>query len=72
MHGPLIATLLLDLVARELPGVGVTAFRFRGVSPALDTAPFHVSGRREGETVRLWAHDAAGALHMDATATVRG
>ncbi len=72
VHGPLIATLLVDLVARELPEAAVTGFRFRAVRPAFDTAPLLVSGVREGADVRLWAHDEDGWLCMDATATVAG
>ncbi|HTN66372.1 MAG TPA: MaoC family dehydratase N-terminal domain-containing protein [Burkholderiaceae bacterium] len=72
VHGPLIATLLMDLLGRNLPAAAVTAFQFRAVKPLFDTAPFFVCGKPEpdGKTVRLWAMDAQGALTMDATATL--
>lgn len=72
VHGPLIATLLADLVRRNLPDARVTAFSFRAVSPLFDTHPFSVNGRleNEGKTVKLWAKDHEGWLCMDATATL--
>jgi len=72
VHGPLIATLLLDLVRRNLPHATVARFAFRAVKPLFDSAPFSVSGRVENDdkTIRLWAADAAGKLAMDATATL--
>lgn len=70
VHGPLIATLLLDLVRRSLPYARIARFAFRAVSPLFDTAPFAVCGKPEsdGETISLWAKDAAG--HLATTATV--
>ena len=72
VHGPLIATLLLDLVRRDLPGAKIGRFAFRAVSPLFDTAPFAVCGKPEsdGKTISLWAKDAAGRLATTATATV--
>ena len=66
VQGPLTATLLLDLLHRELPGERVESFQFRGVRPLLDTEPFNIQGCREGSCVKLWALDASGALAMDA------
>jgi len=72
VHGPLIATLLLDLLRRSVPDAKVLRFAFRAVKPLFDIAPFQVCGRRidDGKTIRLWAQDADGALAMDATATL--
>ncbi len=72
VHGPLIATLLLDLLQRELPGVRIKTFTFRAIRPTFDQAPFFVNGAPEveGKSVRLWASDAEGFLTMDATATL--
>ena len=72
VHGPLIATLLVDLLRRERPGAHIAAFEFRAVKPLFDIAPFAVCGRPDpdGRTVRLWARDAEGSLAMDAKATV--
>ena len=73
VHGPLIATLLLDLLRRQAPGADVATFRFKAVRPTFDLHPLRVSGAPEadGKTVRLWASDHEGWLTMDATATLR-
>ena len=70
VHGPLIATLLLDLLRREQPGATVTQFEFRAVRPLFDLAPFEVCGTNAGGSVHLWARDPGGFLAMDATATL--
>jgi 3-methylfumaryl-CoA hydratase len=71
VHGPLIATLLLDLLRRNLPQAEVTRFSFRAVKPLFDIASFSVSGRVENpREVRLWASDAQGLLAMDALAVL--
>jgi 3-methylfumaryl-CoA hydratase len=71
VHGPLIATLLLDLLDREQPTADVVEFSFRAVSPLFDIAPFHVCGKPgEGGAVQLWAENPDGALAMEATARV--
>jgi 3-methylfumaryl-CoA hydratase len=70
VHGPLIATLLLDLLQREMPAARVTSFTFKAVSPLFDTAPFLVCGKTEGQNkVVLWAQTADGHLAMEAQAT---
>jgi 3-methylfumaryl-CoA hydratase len=69
VHGPLIATLLLDLVRRNAPDAQIAAFRFKAMRPIFDLHPFKVNGRREGNEIKLWAQDHAGWLTMDATAT---
>ncbi|CAM5791338.1 FAS1-like dehydratase domain-containing protein [Rhizobacter fulvus] len=73
VHGPLIATLLMDLLRRELPQAEVASFRFKAVRPTFDPHPLRVNGalQPDGKTVRLWAQDHEGWLTMDATATLR-
>ena len=68
VQGPLTATLLLDLLYREMPGAQVVTFSFRGIRPLLDRESFQVQGRCDETAVRLWALDASGALAMDARA----
>ena len=72
VHGPLIATLLLDLLRRHMPEAQVAKFEFRSVSPLFDTASFSLHGKPEsdGKTISLWATDAEGGLAMLALATV--
>ena len=71
VHGPLIATLLLDLLRRQMPQAEVAAFRFRALRPTFHGRPMRVNGRVDGRTVRLWAQDHEGWLTMDATAELR-
>jgi 3-methylfumaryl-CoA hydratase len=71
VHGPLIATLLMDLLRRERPDAHVTHFTFKAVQPIFDTAPFEVCGRLEDERhVTLWARTPDGHVAMDASATL--
>ena len=70
VHGPLIATLLLDLVRRERPEACIERFEFRAMRPICDLHPFFVCGepQPDGKTIRLWARDHEGALAMEASA----
>ena len=68
VHGPLIATLLLDLVRRNLPQARVRRFAFKAVRPLFDLNPFTVCGRKQDGGLALWARDHEGGLAMDATA----
>ena len=73
VHGPLIATLLMDLVRRHAPEADVAAFRFKAVRPTFDLHPFQLNGQPQddGKTIKLWAQDHEGWLTMDAVATLR-
>jgi 3-methylfumaryl-CoA hydratase len=72
VHGPLLATLLLDLLRRERPAATVARFEFRALRPVFDLHPFDVCGEpaADGAAVRLWIRDHEGALAMDATAAI--
>ena len=72
VHGPLIATLLLDLLREKLSDATVRRYEFRAVRPLFDTNAFDVCGEpaRDGRSVRLWAKDHEGSLAMDATAEI--
>jgi 3-methylfumaryl-CoA hydratase len=72
VHGPLVATMLLELLRRHLPEARVAKFEFRSVSPLFDTGSFALHGKPEsdGKTVSLWATDAEGGLAMAAMATI--
>ncbi|HEY6134994.1 MAG TPA: MaoC family dehydratase N-terminal domain-containing protein [Rubrivivax sp.] len=71
VHGPLIATLLMDLLRRNAPDAEVATFRFKAVRPTFDLHQFRVNGLRDGNTVKLWAQDHEGWLTMDAVATLK-
>lgn len=69
VQGPLLATLLMDLVRRnaERP---VRRFEFRARAPIFDTAPFRVLGVPKGETVELTAERCDGEVAMSAEAVL--
>ena len=73
VHGPLIATLLLDLLHQHAPDADVAGFRFKALRPTFDLQPFRIDGQPgvDGRSVRLWAADHEGWLTMDALATLR-
>jgi 3-methylfumaryl-CoA hydratase len=65
VHGPLLATLMLDLGCRHWPARRVTAFSFRGQRPVLDTAPFTLAACPAGEQhLDLWVAGADGFVAM--------
>lgn len=69
VHGPLLATLLLDLLRREFPERVVHTFDFRAMAAVTDTHPFSVHGApRADGSYHLWIRRHDGALAMDATA----
>jgi 3-methylfumaryl-CoA hydratase len=69
VHGPLIATLLVDLVRRALPEARIQGFHFQAASPLFDLHPFELCGKREPDgQLALWARDHLGQLAMRARA----
>lgn len=54
VHGPLQATLLIDLARRNLQAP-ITGFEFRGLAPAFDGAPLGVCGEPADGGATLWA-----------------
>ena len=71
VHGPLIATLLVDLLRRERPQARLKRFAFTAVRPSFDIHRFHVCGRDDGSsTYQLWGRDHQGLLTMRAEARI--
>lgn len=70
VHGPLIATLLMEALRGAHPERTIRSFAFKAVSPVFDTAPFTVNGRLEGSTAHLWARGSEGQLAMLASAQI--
>jgi 3-methylfumaryl-CoA hydratase len=66
IHGPLIATLLLDLAVREHRPVD--RFTYRARSPLFLPHTFTVNGRPDGTDTTLWAASDTGGLAMQAEA----
>jgi len=69
VHGPLLATLLVELVRRNSRRP-VKRFAFRAAAPIFDTAPFRVQGEPEGDRVALKAIRCDGETAMQAEATL--
>lgn len=65
VHGPLIATLLFDLMRRNT-NKAPARLSYRAMRPLFDTAPFEVCGApsEDGKTCTLWALDPEGAVAM--------
>jgi 3-methylfumaryl-CoA hydratase len=70
VHGPLIATLLVDLVRRQETGAFIKSFNFKAVRPTFDLHPFRLNGQpsTDGKNVKLWAEDHEGWLTMQGAA----
>ena len=77
VHGPLIATLLVDLVRQSIPGCTLKSFEFRAIRPTFDINPFKVSAKPDlekdpsGKTLSIWAEDHEGWLTMQAIAVLK-
>ncbi len=67
VHGPLLATLLLDLATTNCSDKQIREFNFRAVRPIFDLAPFQLRGKRHGNQVKLWAVDPQGFIATSAT-----
>ena len=72
VHGPLISTLLLELLRHKTAGRRLDHYSFRAVSPLFDTAGFSVNGipDADGRSAKLWATGPQGQLAMEATAVI--
>lgn len=68
VHGPLLATLLVDLCIEQFPDFLIRNFTFRAHRPTFDDFPFRVEGCRNGNEVQLWTVDHQGFVGMSATA----
>jgi len=71
VHGPLLATLLMDSLRSALPDVGVRSFSFRAVKPVVDTAAFYVCGKPDESDpgkIILWISGSDGSVRMEASA----
>lgn len=69
VHGPLTATLLLDLAQREFGDNALKAFAFRGLSPAICGEMLHLVLRSKNAAFELGAFAADGRQVASATAT---
>lgn len=63
VHGPLQATLLLNLAAARGTGIPAT-FRYRGVEPAIAGRHLTIAASPEGR--QLWTQGEGGVVHLEA------
>lgn len=72
VHGPLIATLLVDLLRRQYPNATVLDFSYKAMRPSFVGNTLHLCGQSsaDGKTVELWSKDHEGWLTMTARATL--
>ena len=70
VHGPLLATLLIQLARDSLPSETLSEFQFRGVRPVFDLHAFTVCGRQDGKRLLLWIADHEGYLCISASAVL--
>jgi 3-methylfumaryl-CoA hydratase len=71
VHGPLLATLLAELVAKNIPEARMETFAFRAQRPSFDTDKFTVCGKRDGDTLSLWTCSHDGFIGMTAKVKLR-
>jgi 3-methylfumaryl-CoA hydratase len=74
VHGPLIATLLLDFFRRQMPKATLKTFQVRAVSPLYDIYDFELQGEpgADGKSAKVWAANHEGALAMAGECTFSG
>lgn len=70
VHGPLIATLLLQLAAEEFGDNRLARFNFRAVSPAICGEPLTLALKRCGDGIELGSFASDGRQTLKATATL--
>ncbi len=72
VHGPLLATLLLELFSDNHPGSVLLHFEFKALRPVFDNHPLQCCGRKLDSSgmSKLWIADHAGNLCLEARAEV--
>ena len=69
VHGPLVATLLTEELARHHPEHTLARLTIRTLKPLFHDTPFHLEGAlTDGGGAELWCRDEGGALTLQATA----
>jgi len=71
VHGPLIATLLIELVRKNLPSARIIEYSYRAKAPIFDFQAFKVEGCRDNAQVFLWAVNPDGLETMTALASIK-
>jgi 3-methylfumaryl-CoA hydratase len=68
VHGPLIATLLVELALDSNPGRTIQKFDFQARAPMFDNASFTVAGKPAENGCSLWSTTPDGTYSARATA----
>jgi len=71
VQGPLIATLLIELIRKNMPNARVREYSFRIKGPIFDFQTLKVEGCREGDVVSLWAVNDSGLETVSARAGIK-
>lgn len=70
-HGPLSATLLLDLASEATDAEQISSFEFRAISPLFADRPFTLNLKTNDKKLTLWAANPDGLLAIKASASLR-
>jgi 3-methylfumaryl-CoA hydratase len=71
VHGPMIATLLVELLHENLPNRRLKTYEFRALRPLFDIHHFAVLGKvQENQSISLWTKNFEGYASMKASATL--
>jgi len=66
-HGPLTATMLLEMAMEQNPKRSLAGYAFRAYSPLFDNAAFSLNGKMDGGNAVMWATNPDNGLAMKAT-----
>ncbi|MFZ9082423.1 MAG: FAS1-like dehydratase domain-containing protein, partial [Burkholderiaceae bacterium] len=71
VHGPLVATLLAELLRKQKPKARWLSFRFKALAPMIDNQVLRLYGRAiDATTYALWAENDQGSMTMSAQAVI--
>ena len=71
VHGPLTASLLLQLAHAQFGANRLASFAFRGLSPAIASEPLHLVMRGAGDNIEIAAFAGDGRQVVKAEGTLR-
>ncbi len=66
VHGPLLATLLMQTLQANYPNKIVKSFDFRAIQPVFDFNEFYICGDVQADTAELWIEHIDGQIAMKA------
>jgi len=64
VHGPLLATLMLELVRAHHPDRTLRQFEFRAVAPVFEGQRIEACGEPNGDRIDVWIRGATDSLHQ--------